>query len=154
MTISSFTVTPATDGFLNASEASSTIAIDWGISGTGSSGGSVLILIKDGSGNLLYWWVETSTSSTTLPAGVLGSYQGTIQIQAFQGTGSSDGLNSGSYTGTPKPSPTPSQFPYHDSSLSGGNPAVTSGTTADATTGSVIVDTTAPSSVAGITVDL
>src|SRR4051794_18925044 len=116
MSVNSFSVTGASDAFLNASEVSSGIPISWSL--TGNNGGDVLILIKDGSGNLLYWYLETSSSSTTIPAGALGSYQGTIQIQAFQGTGASfsDGLNSGSYTGTPKTYPLSSQFTYHDSS--------------------------------------
>ena len=102
MAVTSFTVTGAGDGFLSAADIASGYALSYTLNNTvggGSWGNDVLILIKDGSGNLLYWFTESSETSATIPAGALGTYQGTIQIQIFQGDASDDGANSGTYTG-------------------------------------------------------
>ena len=140
MAIGSFVVT---DGAaINIAEAANGIEMTYGMTNTiggGSFGGDVLILIKDGAGNLLYWYIETTGSpissiGATIPAGALGTYQGTLQIQAFQGTGSADGLDSPDYNGTSPAYPTATQFTFHDGAFGGGNgnTAVTSTTTPDA----------------------
>ena len=145
MGFNSFSVPSATDGFLNAAETASGFAFSYSMNNTGSFGDDVLILIKDGSGNLLYWYTETSSSGGTIPTGALGTYQGTIQIQAFQGTAASDGASSIAYNGSSPSYPTGTQFTLHDDNFDSSNVAVTSSTSADATSGNVTLDIAAPS---------
>ena len=144
LAVTSLSLTGAGNGQLNASEIAGGYSFSYELNNTGSFGSDVLILIKDGFGNLLYWYTDTSNSSATIPAGALGSYQGPIQVQVFQGTALTDGNNSGNYTGSFKSYPLASRFTFHDGSLGGGNTAVNSGTAADRTTGLLTLDTIAP----------
>jgi hypothetical protein len=143
MAVSSFSVSGGSDSYLNASEIASGYALTYSLSSTSTLGANALILIKDGSGNLLYWYTTTSGTSATIPAGALGSYEGPIQIQAFQGTSLTNAANSGNYSGTYASYPSSSAFTYHDNSLSGTNTAVISSTAADSTLTDTL-DTVAP----------
>ncbi|WP_186467468.1 Ig-like domain-containing protein, partial [Bradyrhizobium stylosanthis] len=144
-TLSTISVSGGGDGSLSAADISGGYALTYTLTlNTSNNGSGALILIKDGSGNLLYWYTDTSSTTATIPTGALGTYQGTIQIQVFQGTVLTDGANSGSYSGASPSYPTSSQFTFHDSNFTGQNTAVASSTSADATTGNLTLDTTAP----------
>ena len=147
MSITSFSVKGGSDSYLSASDIASGYVFTYSLDNTTSWGSDVLIAISDSSNNLLYWYTETGGTTATIPAGALGSYQGPIQIQVFQGTAQSGGDSSGAFNGTSASYPSSSQFTYHDNSISTPNTAVISSTTADATLSDTL-DTTPPTVVA------
>ncbi|WP_156528463.1 Ig-like domain-containing protein, partial [Bradyrhizobium stylosanthis] len=141
MGVTNFSVSGGSDSFLTAAEIQSGYAFSYSLTNTGANGTNALILIKDGSGNLLYWYTTTSGTTATIPSGALGSYQGSIEIDIYQGSNATDGANSGGYTGTFKTYPTASQFNFHKTGSGGA--AVTSGTAADSSLTETL-DTVAP----------
>jgi len=140
MAVNGFSVSGGSDSFLTAAEIQSGYVFSYSLTNTGGNGTNTLILIKDGSGNLLYWYTTTSGTTATIPSGALGSYQGSIEIDIYQGSNATDGANSGVYSGTFKTYPTSSQFNFHKT---GGGAAVTSGTAADSSLTETL-DTIAP----------
>ena len=155
MAITSLTVTGATGGdtTLNAADVAGGIVLSYTMtqnSGGTSLGDDVLILIKDGSGNLLYWYTESDTNNATIPAGALGSYQGPITISLYQGDASDDGANSGNYTGTSPGYPTAAtdnlnRFSFLDNNVGSGlGTPVTSSTVPSISSGTLTLDSVRP----------
>ena len=141
MSVTSFSVKGGSDSYLSASDIASGYVFTYSLDNTTNWGSGVLIAILDNSNNLLYWYTDASNTTATIPAGALGSYQGPIQIQVFQGTAQSDGNSSGAFNGAYVTYPNSSQFTYHDNTIS--STAVTSSTIGD-TTLSETLDTTPP----------